>query len=460
MEETSRSILGSRNVQNTLKFGLITVLALFLFIPKFMILDLIKERETQSKTVIQNVSDDWAKQQIIQGPILVIPYTTKEVIQSNGKESGFSMIRRNLIIFPKDLKIDGNLSTTKKYRSLYEVLLYKSELQAKGTFQFPKTEEININPDQFILNEAQIVMGINDLKGIEDKVIFNWAGKPLELKPGTNEISFNQEYHREEDATYPVAQANSLGKSGLNTKVTITSLEETLPFDLKIKLKGSKNLLFTPYGQQTEVNLSSTFPDPIFHGNFLPSHTTNKSGFKANWKILEYNKNLPSFQKGNDNIDASGNVFGVEIKNLVDHYTKINRATKYMFLVIVLVFLVVFITELINEQRIHIFQYALVGFAIALFFILLLSISEFLGFDKSYIIAAFAIIGLTFLYAKSIFNNVKSTYTLLGLMVFIFSYIYLIIQLEKSALLVGSIGLFIILAATMYVTRKIKWYEE
>jgi inner membrane protein len=175
MEETSKSILGSKNVQNTLKFGLITVLALFLFIPKFMILDLIRERETQSKTVIQNVSDDWAKQQIIQGPILVIPYTTKEMIQSTAKESGFSIIRRNLIVFPKDLKIDGDLSTTKKYRSLYEVLLYKTELRAKGTFQFPKTEEININPDQFILNEAQVVMGINDLKGIEDKVIFNWV---------------------------------------------------------------------------------------------------------------------------------------------------------------------------------------------------------------------------------------------------------------------------------------------
>ncbi|HMP29732.1 MAG TPA: inner membrane CreD family protein, partial [Saprospiraceae bacterium] len=114
----------------------------------------------------------------------------------------------------------------------------------------------------------------------------------------------------------------------------------------------------------------------------------------------------------------------------------------------------------INDQKIHVFQYALVGFAIALFFVLLLSLSEFIGFDNSYVIASFAIISLITAYTRSIFKNKKSVYALLGLLVFMLSYIYLIIQLEKSALLVGSIGLFLILAATMYVTRKIKWYEE
>jgi inner membrane protein len=458
--EDLNSTWKSKGVQNTLKFGLIVVLAIFLLIPKFMILDLIDERKMQGEKVADQVSTDWSSPQILQGPVLVMPYKTKVLIPGNNSQA-VSEVIQNLIVYPKQLNLDGELSTTQKYRSLYEVLLYQSVLNIKGEFAIPSLEEINIKTEDFILNESYLVMGINDLKGIENKVTVAWNGDSIVLKPGTRDIGFNQEIQDKETYAGPVqAELNNQGKSGLHGKIKIENLTDEIKFALNINLKGSKKLLFTPFGQDTEVNLKSAFPDPVFTGNFLPNHTTTKNGFEAQWNILEYNKILPSYQKNNNYINAGSNVFGVEIKNIVDHYTKINRAAKYMFLVIALVFLVVFITELINDLKIHAFQYALVGFAIALFFVLLLSISEFLGFDKSYLIAAIAIIGLITTYSISIFKNSKSVYTLLGLIVFIFSYIYLIIQLEKSALLVGSIGLFLILAATMYTTRKIKWHEE
>ncbi|HMP29733.1 MAG TPA: inner membrane CreD family protein, partial [Saprospiraceae bacterium] len=196
-------------------------------------------------------------------------------------------------------------------------------------------------------SESYLVLGINDLKGIENKVDLSWNSTVLKLKPGTRDISFNQNpfLNPTHDAS-PIIHESYTGKSGLNTKVNIPNLNDEFSFSMNLNIKGSKQLLFTPFGEDTEVSLSSKYADPIFTGHFLPTHNTHSAGFDAQWKILEYNKILPSYQKGDDFVNAGKNVFGVEIKNLVDHYTKINRAAKYMFLVVVLVFLVVFITEL------------------------------------------------------------------------------------------------------------------
>ena len=166
------------------------------------------------------------------------------------------------------------------------------------------------------------------------------------------------------------------------------------------------------------------------------------------------------FVKQNTNISLGDNLFGVEIRVLVDNYAKTHRAGKYMILFVILTFMVVFLTEIVHRIHIHIFQYTLIGLALAIFFTLLLSISEFWGFDLAYFGAAAATIGLIFLYSLGMFKNKKSSGLLFGLMVALFAYIYIIIQLKKTALLAGSIGLFVIVALTMYVTRKIKWFEE
>jgi inner membrane protein len=405
--------------------------------------------------VIDDVSKGWGGSQTHTGPLLVIPYLDMTTVPKS------ESIKRNLIIMPESLVVDGNLMTQSKYRSLYKVLLYKTKLKVSGNFRIPSEEEINIKASDLLFKDSYIVLGISDLKGIDNKVNFTIAGRKIEMKPGLQQLGFSiNEVIKTESDQMQMNVVDPNLNSGLNGNVEVNSSTANYPFNYEIDLRGSKNLFFVPMGKNTEVSLSSKFPNPIFTGEFLPEHNTNEDGFAAKWKILEYNKSIPEFQKDQNTVTIGKDVFGLEIKTLVDTYTKSNRAGKYMFLFTILTFLVVFLTEIIQKQKVHIFQYTLVGLALAIFFIMLLSVSEFLNFDLAYLIAGSATIILIFLYSMSLFTNKKSSYLLLGLLVTLFGYIYLIIQLENSALLFGSIGLFIIVAATMYVTRKVSWFEE
>jgi inner membrane protein len=456
MENSAFSFLKSKGTQLTLKFGLVAILILFLMIPKFMILDLISERKRQSENVIDEVSTGWGGAQTHTGPVLVIPY-----VKNVGTESETKYEMRNLIVMPDNLKIDGQLETTSKYRSLYKVLLYKTDLKVNGIFKIPSETNLAIPYNDIKWNEAYVAMGITDLKGIVNKISFKLNNTELEMKPGLGSVSYtvNPILKGAEFEQMP-ANIDNAGFSGLQGKTVLDPKILNLSFNYNLELKGSKSLNFVPIGKNSEVKLASKFNNPVFTGQFLPEHNTSENGFEAKWKVLEYNKSIPEFQTESTNINVGSDAFGLEVKELVDGYTKSSRAGKYMFLFTILTFLVVFLTEIVQKQKVHIFQYTLVGIALAIFFILLLSISEFLNFDFAYLIAGVATTLLIYLYSLSLFRDKKSSYLLLGLLVLLFGYIYLIIQLEQSALLVGSIGLFIIVAATMYVTRQFNWFDE
>lgn len=458
---TTTSFFQNPGTKITIKLGLIFILVLFLLIPKFMILDLVDERQLLSEQVKEEVSAGWANDQIITSPALVIPYNYLSK-DENGKT--VTSAKSNLIIYPDHLDVIGNLDTQSKYRSLYKVLLYESKMNFKGKFVLPEAKQVGLQDANLIYDQAYIAMGISDLKGIKNTVNLTWNGQKNKVSPGMNEVQFKYsntvittgkqpEYNEQGMAYYGI-------KTGMNTPVNINPTEFIYNFDFELDIKGSRTLQFSPMAKNTSVAIKSPFPDPSFIGEFLPEHTTTSSGFDAKWNVLEYNKSLPAYQKANNIVDLGSNLFGVKIADPVDNYAKTYRAGKYMILFVILTFLVVFLTEIVEKINIHIFQYTLIGLALAIFFTLLLSISEFWGFDLAYSGAAAATIGLIFLYSLGMFKNKKSSGLLLGLMVALFAYIYIIIQLEKTALLAGSIGLFVIIALTMYVTRKIKWFEE
>lgn len=426
-----------------------------------MILDLVQERQKLSESVTNEVAKGWGNKQVHTGPALVIPYY--HYVQSEDKTKPPVKTKTQLIVFPENLNIDGKIDTESKYRSIYEVLLYKSDLKIKGNFKMPDNALTNIKNEDLLLEEASLIMGVSDPKGINGAISLLWNGKPATLSPGMTDVSFlsDQSYEdtKSEFLTINDPYVSSI-KTGLQAKVPLDETSQFFEFTYNLELRGSKALLFAPLAKSTMVHLNSTFPDPVFYGGFLPEHNTNSEGFDAKWNIIEYNKSIPAFIKDNTSISLGDNLFGVEIQVLIDNYTKTYRAGKYMILFVILTFLVVFLTEIVEQINIHIFQYTLIGLALAIFFTLLLSISEFWGFNLAYSGAAVATIGLIFLYSLGMFKNKKSSALLLGLMVALFSYIYIIIQLEKTALLAGSIGLFVIIALTMYVTRKIKWFEE
>jgi inner membrane protein len=442
----------TKGAQITIKLIMIMGLTIFLLIPKFSILALIEERGQYYDQVNDDVSVGWGGKQVITTPVLVIPYRT-----IGKRQDGTTFLNDTyMVVAPESVNIEGTIDTTKRHRSIYEVLLYKSKNHLKGSFDLSDLAENGLALDILRLKEAFLAIGISDLRGLESKVEIIVNGTKHTTKAGMQKFQFqNLVSHSVEDQS-----TGGTIQNGLSLPLVINSDTKQLDFELDIDIKGGQRLTFLPTAQNLRVHIKSPYPHPIFGGSFLPEHTTSSQGFDAKWAILEYNKNLPKYNKDALSLVINDGSFHIGIKPLQNHYQSTYRAGKYMILVIFLSFLVVFLTELVQRHRVHIFQYALIGFAIALFFIILLSFSEVIGFTKSYLLATTSTTGLTFLYGISVFKNIKSALSVVALQLGIYGFIYTILRMEEASLLVGSIGLFVILASTMWMTRKIKWYES
>lgn len=455
-----KDVFKRRGIQVTIKLVIISILVLILLIPKVMILDLVRERKDYSESVIDEQTRTWGGEQILSGPLLKIPYYTKfieKVVVKEKLEEKTTEIKNFLYLFPKDLNYIGEIKKDSKNRSLYTVEVYEADLNMKGHFELP-TEVFSTIDNLIRIDYENVVLiyGIADLKGMVaiPNVIFD--EKEVIFEPETKDFSF----YFNSLSTGRYVDLSSKEKSGVSALLSLDSSKKVFPFDAHFTLRGSIGLGFVPVAKQTYVNLKSNFLHPSFQGAFSNINTVSSDGFNAEWTISEFNRSLPNYWLNHSEIDLKGNEFGVNLISPVNHYTKSERTTKYMFLVIVLTFLAFFIIEIVNQLRIHVFQYALVGIALAVFFTLLLALSEYIGYDYSYLISALATVVLIILYSFSIFHNRKSSILLLGLLLIIFGFIYTIIQMEEYSLLVGTIGLFITVAMTMYTTRKIKWYES
>ena len=420
----------------TVKLFSIGIIILLLLIPTFMVEDLIRDRQTTSQSAIEEVGSKWGGNQIITGPIITIPY------------NGYIKNENNQIVpttqyahfLPDELIISGNAATEKRYRGIYEIIAYNGKLSFKGKFPFPKPEEMNIDPKNILWSEAFIQIGITDMKGIKDNIKLTLANKNYLFNPGIN--------------------SNDVVESGVSTKINLCDTLSDLTFNFDLNLNGSRQLYFTPLGKETNVELASTWNSPSFDGSFLPDkRDITNEGFKAKWKVLHLNRNFPQqWKDGKYNVGDSS--FGVNFMITVDHYQKSTRAAKYAVLIIALTFMGFFFVEIINKVRIHPFQYILVGLAVCIFYALLLALSEHVGFNFAYILSGVLVIGAITYYAKSIFDSKLPIILLSSVLIIIYGFIYVIIQLEDYALLMGSIGLFIVLVTIMHISRKIKWYND
>jgi len=289
-------------------------------------------------------------------------------------------------------------------------------------------------------DKAELSIGMNDLRGINELAELNWNDRKFTFSPGmTNSI---------------------LGQDGISINLP-ADIENAFPgeFSCKFRLKGSELLQFAPLGEVTEVEIKSDWNDPGFVGNFLPEKKDiNKTGFIANWKVLHFNRNFPQVWK-NSSYNLKESDFGVKLVTVADHYQKNMRSAKYGILVIVFTFLSFFLNEIITKQRIHPFQYILVGFSILIFYLLLLSVSEQLDFNIAYLISAISVILMVLLYSRTFLEKWTNSLILTMILALSFGFIFILMQLESFALLAGSIGLFVVLALIMFLTRKINWYN-
>lgn len=419
-----------------IKSLVIFVLILLLIIPTVMINSLIYERKERQQSAIEEVSGKWALNQTITGPVLSIPYI--ELVKDNSgrvfKE------RRHIHILPDELKVNGHLFPEKRYRSIYEVVVYNSKISLAGSFSDITKLPASVPMENVLFEEAFISLGISDLRGIENQVKMEWDKAGHFFNPGVS--------------------CNDVIESGISTPVQLTAGDSTnkrTEFNIALQLKGSDMIQFTPVGRETQVNIHSKWQNPSFDGAFLPDHrVVTDTGFKAFWKILHLNRNYP--QKWlNAQFNTQNSNFGIKLIDPSDNYIKAERSIKYAILFVALTFLIYFFLELINNISIHPFQYILIGFALCLFYVLLISISEYIRFNLAYLIAAALTISLIVWYSRSILKETKLAVLVGGTLSVLYVFIFAIIQMEDYALLVGSIGLFIILTIVMYFSKKINW---
>lgn len=422
-----------------LKIVSIGILILLFLIPAGMITRLINEREEYQRTVANEVAYSWGNQQRLAGPVISVPYWGKI---DNGNRS-YRMVKMYLHILPENIKINANLDSKKLHRSIYDIAVYKSQIEFNGNFTIDPASLDQMNPSDLLWNEAVCWMEISDLKGVKEKINITIDNRSYFFEPGL--------------------KTRTLAESGVSFLLPLQPLREikSLPFECRIELNGSQRLDFFPLGKLTEVNLTSNWADPSFQGAFSPEDREilpDNKGCKASWKVLHLNRNFPQVFREADH-SYQNFAFGVELLQPVDHYQKSMRSVKYAIMFITLTFLVFFFTEIIHQRSIHPIQYIMIGLALVVFFTLLISLAEHIGFDWSYLIAAISIISLITIYTQAVLSSKKLTLFMSGVLTILYGFIYTIIQLEDYALLFGSIGLFLFLAVMMIASRKIDWYK-
>jgi inner membrane protein len=419
----------------TLKIVSVGILILLLLIPAAMIQNLIRERQSRRDSVVKEISQKWGYSQIITGPFITIPFKT--FFKDSDGKTQFNL--NYLHILPETLDITGEIKPEVRYRSLFEAVLYNIKLKFSGNFKLPLASQLNIDSNNILWDKAYLSLGITDLRGIRDKIV----------------ISFNKSAY---DAN-PGLKTTDLAAAGVSTLIKPLLPSEANSFSFDLNLNGSEQVSFIPVGESNTVKINSSWPSPSFNGAFLPAtREVKKDGFSASWKILHLNRNYPQFWEGAQ-YKVTQSAFGVKLILMADIYQKSMRLAKYSIMFLLFTFATFFFSEIINKQRIHPIQYILIGMAILIFYTLVLSLSEHMHFNYAYIISAASVTLIISGYAKAIISNSRFALTIFGILTILYCYLFIILQLEDYALIIGSIGLLIILTIVMYITRKINWYE-
>ncbi|MBK6932722.1 MAG: cell envelope integrity protein CreD [Saprospirales bacterium] len=405
-----------------------------------MVEGLIREREGRQMEAYEEVSDKWGRMQTLAGPVLVLPY---DQITRDVQGVAVGSQRKYAYFLPSQLNITGDIAPKKRYRGIFEVVLYSGTLRLEGAFEPLELDKSIPTDAQVHWKNAVLALGIPDLRGLEDQVVLQWDGQSSVSEPGI-----------------PVPGVNA---SGIHVPLDLTPTGGQPTgghrFHLDVALKGSGSLFFTPVGKVTQVKLASTWPDPSFTGAFLPDEKSIRpDGFNASWKVLNLNRNFPQHWTSDQEIRVQDSAFGVSFLLPADNYQKSTRSVKYAILFIGLTFLCLFFIEMRQARQVHPFQYALIGLALVIFYTLLVSISEHLPFNTAYLIAALMTIGLTGIYARSLFQSVRMGILVSGALAVLYGFLFVTLQQQDYALLIGSIGLFCILAVVMYFSRRVNWY--
>jgi inner membrane protein len=460
MNTSNASILSS--ISNFLKrrailfkMSGVLILTLLLLIPMGMIHSVLNERLERRNDAVAEITSVWGREQSVIGPVLIVPYrysfkSWKEQPGTNGKIEKVEVMDTavaNAYFLPVSLMIVGDIKPTQLRRGIYQAVVYMGKLDLSGQFARPNFANLHIEEQNVLWDEAIVTFAIPDLRGVKETLQLQWGEDRIPLESGCKLKSF---------------------PSGVQARVTgLRESRGNIPLKLNLTLNGSGGIRFTPIADQNLVKLSSPWPDPSFQGAFLPSERkVSPVGFEATWQLSQYGRDYA--QQWTDLDSAAGlssastasSLFGVNFLSGIDSYRNIERAIKYGILFFVLVFAAFFLFEILSTLKIHPFQYSLVGAALCLFYLGLLSLSEFIAFGFAYLTVAATTTLLIWFYCTRVLKSGRRTFIIVGMLMTIYSFLYVALQMQDYSLLFGTAGLFAALAVLFYVTRNIDWYSH
>lgn len=447
-QSPSGRFLNWLNSSLSVKMAVIGFLILILLIPLAYVRSLIGERAERQQEVISEINEKWGKEYIISGPFVKIPYIKKTVstyTDPNSKEtkSSTQYYTDYAYFSPDALSGKAELDVKTLQRSIYKSAVYEGTLSVNGKLASPDFSSEDVKEENIQWNKSTLVIQTSNLKGIKNKLSVKVSDKMLSLSPKFTEqkVKSGQDLHSLESGYFDFRELAS----------------SDFRFDLSFN--GSERFSLIPVAKETRFNMKSNWASPSFTGEYLPKNETDKvtkTGFDANWDILYYNRPFSqSFFGALPNLNEYS--FGVNLLVPVDEYQKSERSAKYGYLVIAFTFLFFFLIQAVTKINIHPFQYLLIGLALVMFYTLLISISEHSNFLAAYLIAGVSVIGMISAYSASVLKKKKFALFVGLALTALYSFIYVIIQLENYALLAGSIGLFAILGIIMFISRKVEW---
>ncbi len=444
-----------RQNSTILKLIGVGLLVLLLLIPLAMINGVLSDRLSRRNEAVAEITGSWGANQNVIGPVLGIPYlykfkAVKEETLPDGRVQRHEVEETavaNAFFLPESLDIAGDVQTQMLHRGIYNAAVFRSHVTLSGKFAAPDFGVLKIDLKDVQWKDAFVTIAVSDLRGTREGLALDWGGTKRPLLPGSQLPGYTT------GATAPLDNAEPISSS--------------IEFSIPIDFNGSGGIYFAPFGVQNTASLKSNWPDPGFHGAFLPSErSVRPDGFDAKWKVSYYGRDYPqqwTSRSGNEHFKTemvSNSLFGAQFLLLLDSYRFVERSIKYGVLFLVLVFTTFFLFEVTARQKIHPFQYLMVGAALCLFYLALLAASEFLGFGMSYLIAAVAATALITWYCRYFLGGGMRTLMIGAGLAGVYTFLYITLRQQDYALVMGTIGLFIVLATVMYVTRKVDWYAR
>lgn len=434
-----RNPFRSRGFEVSKRILFLAFLILVMLIPLNMVEGVVRERYARKLQVMAELGEQWGPPQDVSAPVLVIPYDIVETRQRSDGTTEAKAVRRHASFLPAESRIAIAASVDKRYRSIYEVPVFTAEATLAGRFAAPDLTAWGVPPDMVRWNEASLAIPLPGARALS-AISLEVNGKALAVEAGF----------------LPYHPAGKGLRAGLGL-----ARPQALEFTLAMTLNGRDSIHILPLGGKSEIEITSAWPHPSFLGTPLPaSREITKDGFIAKWSVNHLAAGIPlSWRTGDFNLDPSlMDRIGVGLVEPGDVHQQTDRIVKYALLIVALTFGTIFVVGLLKRDRVHLVQYLLIGAALALFYLLLLSLAEQMPFAGAYAIASALDIAIVGIYAGATINRLIGWVTGL-LLAALHGYMYVLLQMESYALLAGTLGLFVLLIATMFITRRIDWFS-